>query len=297
MAVCSQRLSLVLILIFTVAVGQDLTPYFRLIDEGQIDRLREELPRLLEQYPDHAGVLFLDALAMERAENAIVAYKKLIQNHPNSPYVDDAVMKIGEYLFARGLYTQSSRELAKVPRLYPDSEHLQRAIDLQINSLLATGERDSAEYYIEFYRSRLQNLDLSYDLGPNESLIGRPLKAAEITPLSEGIKRPPVSSPEPQSTPDEISGENEKSLTLENEIRPFVIQVGAYGSRDNALRQKMLLEQRGYSVELWPITWRGKELLAVQVVRFATRGEAEETGKRLKADLGHSYIVLERPED
>ena len=63
------------------------------------------------------------------------------------------------------------------------------------------------------------------------------------------------------------------------------------------MRQKMLLEQRGYTVDLWPINVRGKKLQAVQVVRFETRKEAEKVGRKLKSDFGYKFIVLERLEN
>lgn len=290
-----------------VVSAQDLDPFFRFVAEGQIQRVRDELPALLEQYPNHPGVLFLDAVTRERAEDAIIVYKKLAQNYPDSPYADDAVMKVGEYLFARGLYTQSSREFSKVPNIYPRSEHVQRAIDLQINSLMAIGESDSAQYYVRRYQSRFPSLDLDYSLESGNPLVKRPLTSGS-TPQVEGMKQPSVSSlpalpkPERGTTGEAVT---RRETVIEPEVkreppkvvqRPYVIQVGAFGSSENAIRQKMTLEQIGYEVDLVPITSRGKKLQAVQVVRFATRNEAQELGEKLKKDLGYGYIVLQRPE-
>ncbi|MFQ6674263.1 MAG: tol-pal system YbgF family protein, partial [Fidelibacterota bacterium] len=88
----------------TLLISQDLSPYFELVEQGDVDKAREEIARLTEQFPDNAGVMYLDALTTERAEDAVIAYRKLIQYHPASPYADDAAMKVGEYLYARGLY-------------------------------------------------------------------------------------------------------------------------------------------------------------------------------------------------
>lgn len=289
-------------LALSLLVAQDLTTYFQMMEEGQIDRIRDELPTLLEQYPDHPGILFLDAVTMEKAENAILAYKKLIQNHPNSPYTDDAMIKVGEHLFARGLYTQSSRQLAKIPKTFPRSEHVQRAIDLQINSLLAIGERDSVKTYIELYQDRFPGLDFDYNLDQDQPLVTRPLTAANPTPLSRGMKQPAVESVAAPLKPPVVSNKERDTISsLQTEPspsipKPFVVQVGAYGSVNNALRQKMHLEQLGYDVELVPISSRGKKLQTVQVVRYATRGEAETVGRRLKSDFGYSFLVIKRPE-
>lgn len=239
----------------------------------------------MEQYPDNPGVMFLDALTTETAEEAILAYRKLLQYHPASPYADDAAMKIGEYLYARGLYTQASRELAKLPQLYPESEHIQRAADLQVSSLMAIGERDSVDHYLALYGRRFPSLNLQYNLEAEKPLINRPLTESSAPPRSPGVTQPAVESvssvPRPQAAPPP---------------RPYVIQVGAYGSVENALRQKMLLEQRGFEVELWPISVRGRELQAVQIVRYSSRDEAQKEGEKVKASLGFGFMVLERPE-
>jgi len=44
------------------------------------------------------------------------------------------------------------------------------------------------------------------------------------------------------------------------------------------------------------VTVKGKNLYAVQVIRFGDRTEAEFTGKKLKRDLGFNYLVIKRPE-
>ena len=303
----TMRKAVVLIVALTLATpiaAQDLTALFRSVEAGDLERVRGELPRLWEQYPNSAGVAYLDAVTQERAEEAVIAYKKLIQNFPDSPYVDDAMIKVGEYLFARGLYTQASRELAKLPKIFPKSAHVQRAVDLQINSLLAIGENDSAKIYIRRYSRQFPSLDFNYNLDGKGPLSVRPLESAAASSLTEGMKQPSVAAvaSAPRPKPPSVAktrtapGRQVKSATEQSVPRPFIIQVGAYGSVQNAMRQKMLLEQQGYTVDLWPITVSGKKLQAVQVVRFETRGEAEKIGRKLKSDFGYKFIVLERLE-
>ena len=44
------------------------------------------------------------------------------------------------------------------------------------------------------------------------------------------------------------------------------------------------------------VTFDGKNFYAVQIIRFSTRSEAEEIGRRLKKQLNLSYLVVNRPE-
>ncbi|MCH8069880.1 MAG: SPOR domain-containing protein [Candidatus Marinimicrobia bacterium] len=279
--------------------SQNLDQFFQWVNTGEIDKVREELPRLLESYPNNPGVMFLDAITTERAEEAIITYRKILQNHPHSEYADDSIMKIGEYFFARGLYSQASRLMLRIPKVYPRSEHLQRAIDLHVNSLLAIGEKDSLDFYLQVYKKRFSNLDLNYNFESEKPLTSRPLKPV----TTEGMKLKPASVKPVSATKSRKTSVITKSSQPSSGIKekssgpkPFVIQVGAYGSPENAIRQKMLLEQRGYDIHIGKIKSRGKTLTVIQVVRYATKSEAEKVAKKLKSEFGYNYLILNRPE-
>ena len=47
------------------------------LEEGKLSEVRLEIDHLLEQFPNHAGVMFLAAQTEEQAEDAVMAYKKL----------------------------------------------------------------------------------------------------------------------------------------------------------------------------------------------------------------------------
>lgn len=302
-----------ILLLISAPSGQDFSELFQEVEVGNIDNIRSQIPQLVAQHPDNHAIIFLAALVKERAEEAVIAYKSMIQNYPDSPYADDAVAKVGEYLYARGLYTQASRELGRLPREYPASEHVQRAIDLQINSLLAIGEGDSARYYVKRYGIIFPSLDFNYNFSSDSPLATRPLGDATVTPLSQGMhkvspkaeslersfssseKSPSLRQKSPKSS-SAISAIQGNSFIPQPLFKPFVVQVGAFGARNNALRQAQSLGQSGFDAEVWPITVNGKNLYAVQVIRFGTRPEAEAMGRRLKKELNLTYLVVNRPE-
>ena len=98
-----------------------------------------------------------------------------------------------------------------------------------------------------------------------------------------------------QSTPASTIIENNRLRSLQIS-KPFVVQVGAFGARNNALRQVQRLKETGFDAEVWPVTVNGKNFYAVQVIRFSTRPDAEKIGRRLKKQLNLSYLVVNRPE-
>jgi len=110
--------------------AQDIERYLGLINEGRINDVRSALPELEALYRKDPSVQYLKALVTPNGEEALVIYRDLLRNHPDHVYADDVAMKIGEYLFSRGLYTQASKQFRLVTLVYTTTEHVQRATDL-----------------------------------------------------------------------------------------------------------------------------------------------------------------------
>ncbi len=62
----------------------------------------------------------------------------------------------------------------------------------------------------------------------------------------------------------------------------FSVQLGAFKSRENAVRLKSELERRGYSAEVSETIAQGNRLYRVRVGRFSARQEAEQQAERLR---------------
>ena len=84
---------------------------------------------------------------------------------------------------------------------------------------------------------------------------------------------------------------------INKEPRPYVIQIGAFGSIQNANRLKLQVSQIGYEVEIVPVQTNGRGLYAVRVVRYRSKSSAERIGSTIKKKLGIDYKVLYRPVD
>jgi cell division protein FtsN len=81
-----------------------------------------------------------------------------------------------------------------------------------------------------------------------------------------------------------------------NPIKPYVIQIGAFGNIQNAKRLKLQVAQIGYDVNIVPIKTNGRTFNAVRVVSYKSKSQAEKVGKVIKTKLGVEYRVLYRPE-
>ena len=251
-----------LILLLSISLGQNIDLYFSLIEQGKIDGVKENLPELISKYPKNPGVLYLKALLTQDGKSAIKQYKKLLKQYPNSKYAPDAAMKIGEYLYARGLYTQAATLLKNIPIKYSRFKGIQRATNLMINSFNAIGEADSARYYALIIKSMFPKID------------------TDISSLKKQNK--PLA---------QVFDFNKKKLDL----GPYVIQIGAFGSRENARRLKLQVTQLGHDVSINNVESNGKILYAVRVNRFKSKKQAENIGRDIKSKIGVEYRILYRP--
>ena len=252
-----------LIFLTSFLYSQNIDMYISLIHEGQSEGVKDNLPELISKYPNDPGVKYLQALLTVNGIKSLELYSKLIEKFPESKYSGEASVKIGEYFYARGLYSQAGRQLCLIPRKYPRLPNMQVVIDMMVSSFRAIGEEDSVKYYSSIYQSMFPNLDIS----------------------KHGIER--VTMPSPQII--------KKAKT--KEPKPYIVQIGAFGSIQNANRLKLQVTQIGYDVEISPVQTNGKGLHAVRVVRYRSKSSAERVGESIKKKLGMDYRVLYRPVD
>ena len=251
-----------LFFIFPILIlSQNIDMYISLIDEGQINSVKEKLPELISKYPNNAGVIYLQALLTRDGIKSLDLYKMIIEKFPKSSFSDDASVKLGEYFYARGLYTQASRSLSQFPRKYPRFHDMQRVIDILVSSFQAVGQNDSAKYYLSIYQGMFPYLDVE----------------------KYGINTYNVNKPRTQK---------EKYSSKQS---PYVIQIGAFSSLKNANRLKLQANQIGYKVEIMQVETKDRTLNAVRVVRYNSKIAAEKVGQNIKRKLGVDFRVLYRP--
>ena len=273
-----------------VIYSQDIEKYLDLINKGRINDVISALPELEALYKNDPSIHYLRAVVTEDAEQALLVYRDILKNHPDHKFADDVAMKIGEYLFSRGLYTQASKQFRLVPLVYSTTDHAQRATDLMVNSYLAIGHQDSAAFYIR--QIRILHPSLEFDKYGLASLVDAPKEAKLVklddAKVSNKLKnRKPIWSG-PKSNPKIPKKGPSKS-------KDFVAQVGAFSKYRNAQRIKNLLVQGGFNAEIVEVPSAGRRLHAVRIIRFYSFEEAEKEGERVKMKFGLEYKVLNRP--
>ena len=265
------------------AISQNLNLYLTLIEKGRYDEVRENIPDLLSRYPNEPGVRYIQALINNDGDASLEQYQRVIENFPDSEFASQSSMKIGEYLFARGLYSQASTQLKKTIYDYPKSDSHQRALDLMVNSYIATGEQDSARISLALISNLYPKLDYKkYNLGvaptsKNDSRLVR----IDKNSVNERIKT--------------VKAKRTKARSKKKMYMPWVVQVGAFGKYENANRLKQQLQSSGFPTEVHRINSNGKRLHAVRIVRYETKSEADKIGRSLKSKFGLDFRIINNP--
>ena len=253
-------LKIIVLFVFSVFLqSQNVDLYLSLIDEGKSKGVLENLPELTSKFPNNPGVLYLNALLNQDGDSSLEQYRNIIKNYPESKYASNSAMKIGEYFYARGLYTQSANLLKTIPVKYPRFSEMQRLTDLMINSFNAIGETDSAKYYGLIIKSMFPaiNADIKED-------------DRKLSQVFDFKKK-------------------------KSNRGPFVVQIGAFNSKENAKRLKLQVSQLGHDVSINKVDSNGNTFFAVRENSYHSKRKAENIGKDIKSKLGVNYRVLYRP--
>ena len=265
--------------------AQNIDLYITLLEKGKISEVKENLPELIERYPRDPGIFFLKGLISSDADEALLNYQTLISEFPNSDYASLSQMKIGEYLFARGLYSQASIQFKKTIINYPIGDHHQRALDLMVNSYQASGENDSVRISLINIKNLYPKLDFN-KYGVNG--LNNDKREAKLVRLDPSIISDRLKS---------AKAKRKKSIFISKpKSKPWVVQVGAFGKYNNAKRLKNQLQGNGFITEIHTINSNGKRLHAVRLVRYEEKFDAEKIGRKLKKKYGLDFRVINNPE-
>lgn len=104
----------------------DVAAYLKLIESGQSDPVRAELPSLLERYPNNPGVLYLQAALATDGTEAVRLYQSVVDNYPRSEWADDALYKVHQFYYALGLYRTAELKMSQLQKDYPRSPYAVR---------------------------------------------------------------------------------------------------------------------------------------------------------------------------
>jgi tetratricopeptide (TPR) repeat protein len=102
----------------------DIQKRLDLIKSGKIGEVKSELTRLLEQYPNHVGVMFLSGVLTTDGKEAVKIFQSIVDRFPKSEWADDALYRVYQYYYSIGLYRTAERTLKQLKENYPRSKYV-----------------------------------------------------------------------------------------------------------------------------------------------------------------------------
>ena len=103
--------------------GPDIRHRLEMIENGQAEAVRAELPSLITNYQNNPGVMYLQAVLTADGSEAATLYQNIVDNFPKSEWADDALYKLYEYYYSMGLYKTADQKLQQLKEQYPFSAY------------------------------------------------------------------------------------------------------------------------------------------------------------------------------
>lgn len=116
-----------------VALSQevDIVPYLKQIERGEVESVRDALPKMKKENPNSSNVIFLEGVLTENGQDALSIYQNLVEKYPNSAYADASLFRVYSYYYALGLYDAANKTYLRLQQEYQDSPYI-KMIESQI---------------------------------------------------------------------------------------------------------------------------------------------------------------------
>ena len=297
---------IVILLMFIIFPQKLIDEYVDQVMSGETSTAMEKLPEYISNYPNHPGVIYLSALLETDGELAKEKFALIYNNHKSSKYSDKSVMKVSEYYYTAGLYTQSAEWLKKIPKYYSRSDYLDKSIKLFINSLVVSGNMDSATYYVKVFKKQFPDINFEevvievkndYENEPEP----KPKAGLELVELS----KPNISKKEEENISKKPAKKKNKNIIMKIQdlldkvkeditapINEYTIQSGAFGKKSNAEYQREILIKDGYDARIESVNSNGIILYMVRTGYFASYGDAKRLQDEIYSRLAINSIII-----
>lgn len=241
-----------------------------LLEQDRLEEIAARLPEVAQRFPNSPTVLYLQGVLETDAQGAIHYFLKIINEYNNSRFADRATLRVGQYYFAKGNYSNAVKYFRAILNQYPDSKLCGHAAYHETQCYLAQGKVDSTRQLLLRF---IQDFQLS------------PLVAAAIMDL-EALEKPQGVE---KSFPGLETKPNQKGKT-------YTVQIGAFQNKVNAMKLVKKAMAMGYDVEGFRKGEGANRVYVVWVGSFPTRNKAEKFAREFKKQNNINYIIVQKPE-
>jgi len=256
---------------------------------GNISEAVSSLPEYETKYPSNPEVIYLSGLLEVDGNSAKEKFASISNNHKGSRYSVDSIIKVAEYYYTSGLYLQSAEWLKKIPRYHSSSKNLEKSINLFINSLLVSGNTDSAIYYSKIFEKQFPDIEFENFLLQKNEVYKDPVSYRSDSYQFENknsIKKSKNIIVRIQDLLDRVKDD----LTMP--INEYSLQTGAFGKKTNAEQQEKILLNNGYDARIESINSNGILLYIVRVGYFSSHSDAKQEKENINSKLDVNPVII-----
>jgi tetratricopeptide (TPR) repeat protein len=232
----------------------DIQRRLELIEQGQGESVKAELPTLMATYQNNPGVLYLHGVLTSDGSEAAKIYQSIVDNFPRNEWADDALYRLYQYYYSIGLYKTADQKIAQLKEFYPFSSY---------------ASEDAAA--------------LEKKAAQEEKLVAGEKKQSEMKPAAEE-----KTIPEEKPSPVRPKGGAKNIASI------FTIQVGVFSTFQNAEGLRKKFEKEGYVANISTQINGDRKLHKVLVGEFKTSKEARRFSAEVKKKFALTSIVVTR---
>jgi len=231
-----------------------------LIEKGEGEAVKAELPALMTTYQNHSGVIYLQAVLTSDGNEASKLYQNIVDNFPRNEWADDALFRLYQYYYSIGLYKTAEQKLAQLKAEYPFSAYASEdPLGIEQKSVVAQKPIVAK--------------------APEEQV---PIVAEQRAPVDQ--------KPDVVETPVEVKPRGR----VQRFSTGFTVQVGAFSTIQNAEELKKRFEREGHVATIFTMVSGGRKLHKVWVGEFKTFSEARQFGTEVKKTFNLESMVVSR---
>lgn len=138
-------MAILLAFLQTPETPSEVSRYLSMVEAGQAEQVRGEIPALLAKYPNNPAVLYLQGVVTVDGTEAVRIYQSIVDNFPKSEWADDALFKVHQFYHAIGLYRTAEIKLNQLKTNYPSSPYVTGAASPETAQLPEEKQPPAAE--------------------------------------------------------------------------------------------------------------------------------------------------------
>ena len=239
---------------------------------GKTEEVRKQLPDLLSNYPNHPGVMYLNAAAMDDAKKALDVYDKIIRSHSDSEWADDAYWRIIQYYAIAGNIKMAEKELDAFRKKYPNSDFLSPAIDVVATTKKINGKHKATT--------------------SKDEVAAKPAEKKEAK--AEAKKNSKNGKTDKKSAKEDKKQKNKQAAANDGQKKVYGLQVGVFRSSEAAKEEKDKYKSKGVAVEIREKEIGGEKMWSIVVGNYSSEANAEKAKAEVQKACDCSPIVIKK---